>query len=77
MSRHKAMLRRKETSRVVHYTEIDTLAKRADLYLRMKRKLENRFGRSDPCAVEEHEVRLACCWRSARGSIEITLWLFE
>ena len=71
------MKRDKETNRVVHLSEIDTLAKLGDLYIRMARKLKNRFGRSSPYVVEERTVRLACCWRSARNAVIVTLRLVD
>lgn len=66
-----------ETSRVVHLSEIDTHAKRGELYLRMMRKLKNRFGRSSPYEVEERSIRLACCWSSAVNAVLVTLRLTD
>lgn len=66
-----------ETSRVVHASEIDTLAKRGDLYERMQRKFEGRFGRTTPYYVEERPVRRACCFRSSANAYLVTLQLTD
>lgn len=61
------------TSIVVHGTEIDTMAKLGDLYMRLERKLNNRVGYPVRYTVENSPIRNSIVWKSSRHCYEITL----
>ena len=61
------------TSIVVHGTDIDTMSKLGDLYLRLERKLSNRVGYKVRYTVENNPIRNRILWKSSRDCYEITL----
>lgn len=67
------MSREIRTSIVVHGTEIDTMSKLGDLYLRLERKLNNRVGYRVRYTVESNPIRNRILWKSSRHCYEITL----
>lgn len=61
------------TSIVVHGTEIDTMSKLGDVYMRLGRKLNNRVGYPVSYIVENNPIRNRVLWKSSRHCYEITL----
>lgn len=61
------------TSIVVHGTEIDTMSKLGELYMRLERKLNNRVGYPVQYTVENNPIRNSILWKSSRHCYEITL----
>ena len=64
-----------KTTRIVHYSEVDTLQKEYDLKMRMVRRLDNRAGFPVDYRVETRTpIRNGLLWSSARHCVEVTVY---